>query len=102
LDLLAGEQVTIAATMMCFHAPGDNCACRKPARGLVDRALVTLGGTLEGAIVIGDKSSDIALAAAIGVPGILIGREPSPAFGQVSTAVDLVAVAALLQGGFTS
>ena len=102
VDLLAGEQVTIAATMMCFHAPSDNCDCRKPARGLVDRALMTLGGTLEGAVVIGDKPSDINLAVAIGAAGILIGEPELPGFGQAATVPDLIAAAAFLQKGKTS
>jgi histidinol-phosphate phosphatase family protein len=102
LDLLASEQVTIAAVMMCFHLPDDNCACRKPARGMIDRVLATLGGTLEGAVVIGDKSSDIALAAAIGVPGILIGAEPTPALGQAGTVPNLTAAAVLLEQGIAS
>jgi D-glycero-D-manno-heptose 1,7-bisphosphate phosphatase len=95
-ELLAGEGVSIAAMMMCPHAPQEHCTCRKPGRGLVDRALALLGGTLVEAVVIGDKPSDMGLAAAIGARAILIAPDPPPDFGQAAAAPDLAAAADLL------
>lgn len=94
--MLAGEGVTIDGVFSCFHGPDAACDCRKPGRGMADQAVAVLGGTLEGALVIGDNDCDMGLARAIGARGILI-ADPvnAPDFGQIGTARDLVQAAAI-------
>lgn len=68
---LAGDGVAIDAWYWCSHYDED-CDCRKPAPGLVKRALAEHGFVLNDGAVIGDRGSDIALGHAVGVPGILL------------------------------
>jgi histidinol phosphatase-like enzyme len=43
---------------------------------MVRRALAERDITLSGSVVFGDRGSDIALAAALGIPGILVNELP--------------------------
>ncbi len=52
---------------VCPHMPGSNCECRKPAPGLIQKALMKLGITAEEAIFIGDSKSDFEAARRSGV-----------------------------------
>lgn len=47
------------------------CDCRKPADGLLRRALAAWGADAARSLVIGDKASDLAAAARCGLPGHL-------------------------------
>jgi D-glycero-D-manno-heptose 1,7-bisphosphate phosphatase len=68
---LANDGVAIDAWYWCPHYDQD-CDCRKPAPGLVHRAVEEHGLTLEGAAMVGDRGSDVALGHAVGIPGILL------------------------------
>lgn len=68
---LAGEGVAIDGWYWCPHFD-QGCECRKPAPGLIERAVVEHGLTLEGSAVVGDRGSDVALGHAVGIPGILL------------------------------
>ena len=54
------------------HAYARRCECRKPARGLVDRAQRELGIDPTRSFVVGDRWLDVALARAVGGQGILV------------------------------
>ncbi|NEE36296.1 HAD-IIIA family hydrolase, partial [Streptomyces sp. SID7982] len=60
--LLGGLDVWV----FCPHAPGEGCACRKPAPGLVLRAARCLGVAPERCAVVGDIGADVAAARAAG------------------------------------
>jgi histidinol-phosphate phosphatase family protein len=68
---LANDGIAIDGWYWCSHFEQD-CACRKPAPGMVHRAVGEQGLTLDGSAMIGDRGSDIALAHAVGIPGILL------------------------------
>ena len=68
---LANDGVAIDAWYWCPHYDED-CECRKPAPGLVRRAVEEHGLTLAGGAVVGDRGSDVALGHAVGIPGILL------------------------------
>jgi D-glycero-D-manno-heptose 1,7-bisphosphate phosphatase len=74
--MLAGDGARIDAFYVCPHYDED-CDCRKPAPGLIHKAVAEHGLTLQGSAMIGDRGSDIALAHAVGIPGILV---PSPRY----------------------
>jgi D-glycero-D-manno-heptose 1,7-bisphosphate phosphatase len=64
---------------VCAHHPVEGeppfraaCDCRKPAPGLVRRASADLGLDPTRSIVIGDKPSDLELAARVGARGVLV------------------------------
>lgn len=70
---------------VCPHGPRDGCRCRKPAPGLVERACRDLGLSARGCFVIGDKGTDVEVAAAVGGTGILLTAHPEKrAYGAVT------------------
>jgi D-glycero-D-manno-heptose 1,7-bisphosphate phosphatase len=68
---LARAGVAIDAWYWCSHYD-DGCDCRKPAPGLVQRALQEHALALSGSAVVGDRGSDVALGQRLGMPGILV------------------------------
>jgi histidinol-phosphate phosphatase family protein len=87
--------------VVCPHAPGVGCDCRKPAPGLVLRAAELLGAEPSRCAVIGDVGSDVAAARAAGARAILV---PTPVTRQEEIAAapevapDLPAAVDLLLG----
>jgi D-glycero-D-manno-heptose 1,7-bisphosphate phosphatase len=79
IEELAAEGARIDAVYYCPHHPeyGDRryrmeCRCRKPGPGMLDRAAREHGIDLARSYVIGDKASDIRLAAGAGARGVLV------------------------------
>jgi D-glycero-D-manno-heptose 1,7-bisphosphate phosphatase len=78
-SLLAKGHAHIDAYYYCPHHPDGHvepyarrCACRKPGRALVDRAVEAFGIDPTKSFVIGDKWLDVEMARAIGGRGILV------------------------------
>lgn len=71
-ELLKEYGVTISAWLICPHAPDDACTCRKPGVGLVDQAKSLFVIDLPNSFVVGDKDSDVLLAQATGMKGLLV------------------------------
>ena len=96
LSMLAEEGITIERIYICPHGPNDNCDCRKPRPGLMLQAQRELGIDLAKAIVFGDQPSDMGMALAAGVLGVLICSDaPPPVVGQIATVRDLEEGAAI-------
>ena len=57
---------------VCPHHPEDNCECRKPLPGLLERAAAEHGIDLARSFVVGDRYLDVALAHATGGRGIML------------------------------
>lgn len=71
----------VDAYYYCPHHPDGSvaeyrqvCNCRKPATGLVDRAVRELDVDPRRSFVVGDKKSDVALARAVGARAVFVGR----------------------------
>jgi histidinol-phosphate phosphatase family protein len=99
--MLAGDGARIDAFYVCPHYD-EGCDCRKPAPGLIRKAVEEHGLTLEGSAMIGDRGSDIALAHAVGIPGILVHSSRYPYNGpepDVRVATLLDAVEWILENG---
>src|SRR5207253_330064 len=69
----------IDAYYYCPHHPdgkvqeyAQHCDCRKPGRGLVDRAAREFGIDAARSFVVGDRWLDVALARAVGGRGVLV------------------------------
>jgi D-glycero-D-manno-heptose 1,7-bisphosphate phosphatase len=69
----------IDAFYYCPHHPKGEveaytllCDCRKPGRGMIERASVDLGLDATLSYVVGDKWVDVALARAVGAKGLLV------------------------------
>jgi len=106
--LLAGAGAHIDAYYYCPHHPDGKvaeyaraCDCRKPARGLVDRAARELGIDPGRSFAVGDRWLDVALARKVGAAGVLVRtgygltEEQRPVTGLAADAVvDNLAAAA--------
>jgi D-glycero-D-manno-heptose 1,7-bisphosphate phosphatase len=78
-SLLAEGGAHIDAYYYCPHHPDGKieayarrCECRKPGRGLVDRAVEEFGIDPRRSFVVGDRWLDVQLARAVGGRGILV------------------------------
>jgi D-glycero-D-manno-heptose 1,7-bisphosphate phosphatase len=69
----AAHGAPLEASYHCPHSPDAGCDCRKPRPGLVLRAARELGADLLESWVIGDRDSDVELAAAAGCRAVRIG-----------------------------
>jgi len=62
----------IAFTAHCPHMPDAGCACRKPQPGMLHMISKQLGQSLEHAIMVGDRITDILVAKAAGVRPMMV------------------------------
>ena len=56
----------------CPHTPDENCNCRKPKSGLLEKAILEFNVDLNSSWMIGDNDSDIEAADSIGCKTIKI------------------------------
>ena len=85
--LLTSQGIRFAAEFFCPHFPEDGCACRKPRTGLLDEYLLEHPIDREHSYVIGDRDTDLQLAANLGIGGIrLAGKGHSAREGGESWA----------------
>ena len=87
----------VDAVYFCPHGPGENCACRKPATGLIREAVKESPADMASSFVAGDKDSDLQLAKKAGLKGFLVltGQVQSAAAGAAAHK-DLLALARAL------
>jgi D-glycero-D-manno-heptose 1,7-bisphosphate phosphatase len=62
----------ISGVYFCPHAPEAHCDCRKPAPGLIRRALHDSGIAAANTVVVGDDVRDVEAARAAGVAAVLV------------------------------
>jgi D-glycero-D-manno-heptose 1,7-bisphosphate phosphatase len=82
---LAGGGARLDAIYYCPHHPVEGkgayrqqCACRKPDIGMVERASAELGVDPAASYVVGDQKIDVELARRVGAAALLIGSARSP------------------------
>ena len=75
IALFRSQGIVFDAVLICPHHAADRCLCRKPHLGLV-RPLLT-GGDLDltHSAVLGDRETDMQLAANLGVKGVRIDQD---------------------------
>jgi len=78
-ELLHAGRASVAAYYYCPHHPdgpvaayATQCNCRKPACGLVDRAVRDLDLDPARSVVVGDKWVDVGLARAVGATAVMV------------------------------
>ncbi len=76
-EALACRQVTLDAIYFCPHHPNEDCPCRKPRRGMVDRAVAERRVDLSRSYLIGDQARDIELACLAGIRSVLVATGPA-------------------------
>ena len=72
LQRLRDQGAPADALYFCPHHPDDDCDCRKPKTGMIERAVRDLDLNLTGALVIGDKLADVRLGKNIGARTALV------------------------------
>ena len=102
-ELLHASGTDVDAIEHCPHRPEEDCSCRKPQTGMVDRAVADLGFDPSEAFVVGDHVGDMALGRAIGARTILVrtghGEEEMEAARDLADRIvaDLSAAAAAIR-----
>jgi histidinol-phosphate phosphatase family protein len=68
----------IEVWLVCPHAPGAGCDCRKPLPGMVLEASRRLGVPPAACVVVGDQAGDVEAAHAAGAAAILVPSADTP------------------------
>jgi imidazoleglycerol-phosphate dehydratase/histidinol-phosphatase len=71
-DLLMSQGVGFDAEFFCPHFAREGCGCRKPATGLLTEYLAGIDLDRDGSYVIGDRDTDMQLAANLGIAGLRV------------------------------
>jgi D-glycero-D-manno-heptose 1,7-bisphosphate phosphatase len=103
---LAARGARLDGIYYCPHRSEDDCLCRKPRPGLLERAAREHGVKLSGSYLVSDRYADLAMAHAAGCHSILVltgygrgeyewnrtrwPRQPENIAEDLSAAVDLV------------
>jgi rfaE bifunctional protein nucleotidyltransferase chain/domain len=83
LRLLGKEGIAIRKIYFCPHSLGEPCDCRKPAPGLILKALRDLNAAPENTFVIGDSAEDMEAARTAGCSGLYVGP-PHPGYAAIT------------------
>jgi len=70
--LFSSQGVSFDEIFICPHLPDEGCECRKPRAGLLTRYLAETEIDMANSAVIGDRETDLELAARVGVRGLLL------------------------------
>jgi imidazoleglycerol-phosphate dehydratase/histidinol-phosphatase len=70
--LLASQGIEFDAEFFCPHFPADDCTCRKPRTGLLTEYLAANPPDPQRCFVIGDRDTDMQLAANLGLEGLRV------------------------------
>jgi len=72
LEEFAKRGIEIAAVYHCPHHPDEDCACRKPKPGMIERAAREHDIDLASSWLVGDKMSDIEAAQRAGIKNVVL------------------------------
>ena len=72
LNEFKSNKVEILDVFHCPHVPNDNCNCRKPKPGMIEKACEKYDIDLDNSWMIGDKESDINLAYNAGIKNSIL------------------------------
>ncbi len=69
---LAAGNARVDGVYFCPHGKEDDCNCRKPRPGMLQRAAEEHHLTLNGSFVVGDRHADVEMGQSAGCKGILV------------------------------
>ena len=75
LRVLSSQGISFEAIRICPHLSNENCACRKPKTQLLNDYLASNAWDRSRSAVIGDRKTDLELAANLGVRGLQLTAE---------------------------
>ncbi len=78
LEAFRSQGIEFDAIFICPHFKTDNCSCRKPKTGLLERFVREAPVDLAASAVIGDRDTDLQLATNLGVRGFRVRAGGSP------------------------
>jgi len=70
--LLSKERITFSKVYFCPHSESERCGCRKPAPGMIERAMNEMNIDMDNSFMVGDMTSDIELGRRLGLRTILL------------------------------
>lgn len=82
--LFASQGIEFDAEFFCPHFPADDCACRKPKTGLLTDFLAGRDVDRGRSAVVGDRATDLELAANLGVPGYRIHGDDGLTWAEIA------------------
>ena len=85
LEDLKRRDIKISEVLYCPHTPKDNCDCRKPKTGLLERVIEKYSINRNLSYIIGDRDSDVKFGENAGIKTILIKKD-----GGLSAAVGII------------
>lgn len=84
LQLLASQGIRFREIFICPHFPADGCSCRKPRTGLLREFLSSTPIDRSASVVIGDRDSDLELAANLGLRGLRLDPRDPQAWSAIA------------------
>jgi imidazoleglycerol-phosphate dehydratase/histidinol-phosphatase len=79
LDLFASQGIDFEAVFICPHFLHDACGCRKPKLGLVEEYLKNHPLDAARSFMVGDRDTDLEFARNIGIEGLRVRVDGTPA-----------------------
>ena len=83
IALFASQGVAFREVFICPHRAGDGCECRKPRTGLLTAFLGSTPIDRAGSVVIGDRQTDLDLAANLGLRGLRLDPADPDAWSRI-------------------
>jgi imidazoleglycerol-phosphate dehydratase / histidinol-phosphatase len=78
IEAFTSQGIEFDAVFVCPHLAADNCGCRKPRTGLVERYLREMPVDLAASAMVGDRDTDLEFARNVGVRGVRVSRNGGP------------------------
>ena len=75
---LKKKKVRIDKIYYCPHHPKNNCACRKPKSGMIEKAVREFGIDLNKSWIVGDDEKDIVLGREVNLKTVFLGKKFNP------------------------